>query len=241
MSDDTAIANTEQPKPPMLVGSQGLELNSLDSIWRFAGILSKSGLAPKGLESQEALTIAIQMGLEVGLAPMQAVQNIAVINGRPCLWGDGALAVVMASGHVEYIKEWFTGNFPNDDFTAHIELKRKNNPHPIKQSFSIGDAKKAELWGKGAVWPKYPKRMLQMRPRGYALRDGFADALKGFRMAEEAQDNAIDVTSSATTIEVVDEPKAKKKAVAPADFGQDQSAPAPTTPNDQADDLPFEV
>ncbi len=35
---------------------------------------------------------------------------------------------------------------------------------------------------------QYPKRMLQLRARGFALRDAFPDVLKGLVTAEEAQD-----------------------------------------------------
>ncbi len=50
------------------------------------------------------------------------------------------------------------------------------------------DAKRAGLWGKGGPWTAYPKRMLQMRARGFALRDAFPDVLKGMISVEEAQD-----------------------------------------------------
>ena len=59
---------------------------------------------------------------------------------------------------------------------------------PVERSFSEEDAKRAGLWGKQGPWTNYPKRMLQMRARGFALRDSFPDALRGMALAEEAQD-----------------------------------------------------
>jgi hypothetical protein len=56
------------------------------------------------------------------------------------------------------------------------------------QSFSQADAQKAGLWGKSGPWTQYPKRMLQMRARGFALRSQFADALAGLITREEAED-----------------------------------------------------
>ena len=47
--------------------------------------------------------------------------------------------------------------------------------------------KATRLWGKN-VWKSYPDRMLQMRARGFALRDSFPDVLKGLITREEAQD-----------------------------------------------------
>jgi hypothetical protein len=58
----------------------------------------------------------------------------------------------------------------------------------VESRFSVEDAKRAGLWGKQGPWTAYPKRMLSMRARGFAIRDCFADVLKGLITAEEAQD-----------------------------------------------------
>ena len=47
----------------------------------------------------------MQWGAEIGLQPLQAMQNIAVINGRPSLWGDAVLALVRSSGLLEQFEE----------------------------------------------------------------------------------------------------------------------------------------
>jgi hypothetical protein len=52
----------------------------------------------------------------------------------------------------------------------------------------VADAKAAGLWAKGGPWTQYPKRMLAMRARGFALRNAFADVLRGLVTAEEAGD-----------------------------------------------------
>ena len=59
---------------------------------------------------------------------------------------------------------------------------------PTTRTFSQEDAKRANLWGKAGPWTAYPKRMLQMRARSFALRDSFPDALKGVGISEEVRD-----------------------------------------------------
>jgi hypothetical protein len=143
-------------------------------------------MAPKGLDTPEACMIAIMHGLEVGLSPLSALQRIAVINGRPTLWGDGALALVKASGLCEAIEEWIEGD--DDDpssWMAICNLIRKHDPVPVERRFSTADAKRAKLWGKSGPWSDYPKRMLQMRARAFALRDAFPDVLGGLYLTEE--------------------------------------------------------
>lgn len=94
----TVAPNKQQERAPIPFGERGIEIRDLDSLWRFSSYVAKSGLAPKGIETNEAIFTAIQMGLEVGLTPMAALQNIAVINGRPTIWGDAQLGIVRATG-----------------------------------------------------------------------------------------------------------------------------------------------
>ena len=57
-----------------------------------------------------------------------------------------------------------------------------------KKTFSMAEAKHAKLTGKAGAWQNYPNRMLQLRARGFALRDSFPDAIKGLITVEEARD-----------------------------------------------------
>jgi hypothetical protein len=168
---------------------RGLALQTFDDAMRFGKLLADSDFPPKDFRGKPAsCVLAVQHGAEVGLGPMQAIQSIAVINGRPSIWGDAALALVMASPVCEYVKETIEGEA--DAATAMCTAKRKGYPEPVVVRFSMADAKRAGLAGKSGPWSQYPKRMLQLRARGFALRDAFPDVLKGLVTAEEAQDYA---------------------------------------------------
>jgi hypothetical protein len=167
--------------------ASGLALQSFDDAFRFAKMVAASEFAPKDFKGKpESCLLAIQHGSEVGLSPMQSLQSIAVINGRPTIWGDAALALVQACSVCEYVREYMEGE--GDNLTAVCEAKRQGYPSPSVSRFSVADAKKASLWGKTGPWTQYPSRMLQLRARGFALRNAFADALRGLVTAEEAQD-----------------------------------------------------
>ena len=133
------------------------------------------------------------MGREVGLSPMQSLAQIAVINGRPSMWGDALLALVKKSGECEYVNEW-QEDAEGGDVIAYCETKRKSDPRPTIRMFSKKDAIRAELGdkrgqnGKPTPWVTYPQRMLQMRARSWCLRDVYPDILMGLIQAEEAQD-----------------------------------------------------
>ncbi len=159
-------------------------VNTLADALKVADIIAKSGFCPKAFVGKSGdVLVAMQWGQEIGLKPLQALQNIAVINGRPSLWGDAMLAVCQQSPNYEFINE----TFDEATMTAICTAKRKGSPEVVR-TFSKEDAKKAGLWGKQGPWSQYEKRMLAARACGFALRDAFADALKGLISAEEAQD-----------------------------------------------------
>lgn len=165
----------------------GLALQTMGEAMQFAQMVAKSDFAPKDFKGKpESCLLAIQHGSEVGLSPMQSLQSIACINGRPSVWGDAALALVMGSSVCEYVRERVEGD--GDAMVAICEAKRRGYPEPTVVRFTVADAKKASLWGKSGPWTQYAKRMLQLRARGFALRDAFPDVLKGLITAEEAQD-----------------------------------------------------
>jgi hypothetical protein len=193
MSDtpDTGLAKLEA----IPFGTTGATLNTMAAAWTFANAIVKANLQPRGMTPPQVL-IALQMGAEIGLPPMQALKNIAVINGRPTIWGDALLAIAYSKGLIEDINETITTQ--NDDTIATCTIKRRGNTTPTTRTFSSVDARRAGLWGKSGPWTQYPNRMLQMRARGFALRDAVPDALGGFTLAEEAQD-IIEVTATTTT------------------------------------------
>ncbi len=180
---------TIDPRPALVAGARPTAIvpQSMDEAYRLAKAVCVAGMAPKGLDTPEKAMVAIMHGLEVGLTPMAALQRIAVVNGRPTIWGDGAMGLVRGSGACEFIRETIAGD--GDAMKATCQAKRKGETEPIVATFSVADAKKAGLWGKQGPWQQFPKRMLQMRARAFCLRDGFADVLGGLYLREEIEDS----------------------------------------------------
>jgi hypothetical protein len=167
--------------------NRGFAPATLTEAIQFSDMLASSSMVPKAYQGKpQDILVAVHWGMELGLAPMQALQNIAVINGKPSVYGDAMMALVQASPVCEDIEEYFEGEgTPNP--VAVCVAKRKGRK-PVTVKFSVEDAKRAGLWNKAGPWSAYPKRMMQMRARGFALRDAFSDVLKGFVIIEEALD-----------------------------------------------------
>jgi hypothetical protein len=175
----------------------GLVPRNFDEAWRMANIFAKSSLVPKQYFGKpEDIIIAMQYGAEIGLPPMAALQSVAVINGKPGVYGDGFLGVIMSkpayAKHLEYyeladgtkVKSLREIDHNDNDTKAVSMFWRKGNPEPFVSEFSIGDAKRAKLWGKEGPWTTYPARQMKWRARGFAGRDGFAGELRGVKMAK---------------------------------------------------------
>ncbi len=167
---------------------QGFAPATMGEAMEFSKMLAESSMVPRAYQGKpQDIMVCVQWGYELGLAPMQALQNIAVINGKPSVYGDAMMALVQASAVCDGVDESFEGTDGTGDFAAVCVARRKGR-NPVIVRFSVNDAKRAGLWGKQGPWQAYPKRMLQMRARGFALRDAFPDVLKGLIPAEEAAD-----------------------------------------------------
>lgn len=162
---------------------------TLQETAQYAEIIYKSGTAPRGMNPQQIM-VSILRGAALGLEPFQALDKIPIVNGRPLIMGEAALALVRSSGKAAYVKEWFEGE--GEKRIAFCEAKR--GEEIITRQFSVADAIRAGLWGKQGPWKQFPDRMLGMRARAFCLRDGFADILGGLYLREEFDGASMDMT-----------------------------------------------
>jgi hypothetical protein len=171
-----------------------LAISSVDELMTLARILyaGRGSLLPNVDRPEKVFSILLA-GLEVGLAPNQALDSIMMgRNGRLSIYGDGALALVRASGLLEkHVPETLVGQ--GEDRMGVCVIQRKGEPER-SFTFSIREANAAGLierakGNKGdGPWITYQDRMLKMRARGFALRDVFPDVLRGLITHEEAAD-----------------------------------------------------
>lgn len=181
-----------------------------DELKSLSADLASSNLTPTQFRGKpNDVMVAVLMGLELGLNPAIAIQNIAVVEGRPAPFGDIVLALVRRSPDwvEESYQEWFEldGDRIEDPYDLEGNVKDwPNNLRAVcvvqrrggqirKEFFSVGRARQAGLWmreskqGKGMPWSAYPADMLMWRARARAIRPTFADVLKGCAIYEDIQ------------------------------------------------------
>lgn len=146
---------------------------------------AQTEMVPKQYRGKpEDAAVAIQWGMEIGLQPLQALQNVAVVNGNATLWGDALVALVKQSGQCEYL----TTSWDENAQAATVRTKRKGEPTEEVRIYSMADAKTAGLTSR-QTYQQHGRRMIQARARSHVLRDVYADLLKGFQIREVAEED----------------------------------------------------
>lgn len=180
--------NDLQPAPPATstaVATFDLSPRTFEQALQLADYMSKSEMVPKQYRGRPGdCFIAMQWGMEIGLKPLQALQSIAAINGKPNIYGDAGKALLLAHGCI--IEEDDTETVKANG-RGRCSIKRPGRP-VVQRTFSLEDAKTAGLWGKEGPWRAYPYRQMAWRAFWFAARDAAADLLRGMGGAEEAMD-----------------------------------------------------
>lgn len=199
-----------QHRPQGTMARWRMAPSSLGEAMEMAQLIAGSELCPKAYRGRpQDCIVCYEYGSALGLSWMQSLRSVSVINGQGALWGDAIPALIYGSGECQRFHEFYEGEKGTDTYTAVCIMHRRGMPDEVKRTFSVADAKKAGLWTKqNTPWQTYPDRMLQMRARGFAARDTFADKLSGLILAEEAMDYPT-IEGTVVASEVVEPPKSQ--------------------------------
>lgn len=171
MTATTALAQRQDILP---------DAQSWKTMMEMARELVASGLLPKGIDKPAAALAVIQKGREIGIPPMYALSNIGIINGRPVVGAEVMLAMVYRDHGDQAIQFEETSSE-----RCAVTYKRKSWAQAKSFEWTIEDAKKANLTGKGGPWAQYPAAMLRARCISAVARLAFPDSLGGMYTPEE--------------------------------------------------------
>jgi len=242
VADPAATRGANQPEETktmtndLTTGGPGetfsLTPRNLTEAMKYAEMISDSAVCPDAYKKKPGdILVAVQMGQEVGLKPMQSLQNIAVIKGKPSVYGDAGLAIVQASGLVE--------SFDEDNQTTALKnsvgrcrMKRRGMPTVGEYTFSMEEATKAGITG-NPCWKNNTGDMLVWRARWRCMRALFADVLKGLNSREEVED-MVHVTTTSEGVDVLmprakSDPAPREVASQTVEAERPKPTPAPAT------------
>lgn len=162
-------------------------------------LFRESGFAPAAFKNDGSVLAAILYGQELGFTPIQSLQSVDVIQGKPTLSAQGIKAMILAAGGVIRELEW-------TDKICKLEGNRAGNI--IVTEYTIEEAIKAGLANKDN-WKRMPKDMLYARCISRYARNHWADKLKGVYGAEEMRDAVIVPQEQGAVIVADDLPESK--------------------------------
>jgi len=185
MTDTSARAVTlAQPHADLPSASE------FEVMQRMSRMFQESGLYKNVLNVAQAIAI-VQTGRELGIGPSMALREMYIIpgQGRPTLsaallgalvqrdHGDGAIRVVESTNDV-----------------CRVQYRRRSWEKPQEITFTMEDARRAELVKPKSNWEKYPRAMLRSRAMSEACRAGFSDSIMGLYSTEELAPDSVTVT-----------------------------------------------
>jgi len=204
---------TVQPRPErkLPVGLEGRQTD-LDTAYRLSQNLAASNLIPQDLKGKASDVLVILLyGQELGLAPMQAIQSIDVMKGRPSLRANLWVALTRKAGHkVRVVEETPT--------SCTVQVTRHDDPEPHIVTYTLEDAKIAGLLS-NSNYTKNPKAMLYARAASTCCRRACSEVAMGFSDEYEvhASEPAPRPSLAQVAAERTDQPTPSAPAVAEVD------------------------
>ena len=142
----------------------------------FARMLADASLLPRAYQRQPAnVLLAMQMGYALGLSPVDAINSIHVIEGKPSMSADLMAALVRRAGHKLRIREEATQDGPRVTATL---IRRDDPDFEFVVVWDRAKARAANLHGKGN-WKTYEAQMMRNRAVTEVARQGASDVLHG--------------------------------------------------------------
>jgi hypothetical protein len=225
-----------QQKAPV---SLSRPLTDIDQAWRLANALSQSSLLPDALRNKTADVLTIVLyGQDLGFSPMQAIQAIYVVKGKPFLSGQTWIALARQRGHHNAFvacKHCTAPPEQHDETDGHryeadhdatrcsFTVIRGDTGARHTETFTVEDAKTAKLLSNDN-YTKYPKRMMLWRAATDTMRVICPEIAMGFSVEGEFPAPEIEEpeTALALAVDARTEPATEPDEVHDADVVDDE-------------------
>jgi hypothetical protein len=159
-----------------------------NEVGNIAKVLSQSNIIPKEYQGNiPNVLIALDMALRMRTNPMQVMQNLYVVNGRPAWSSQYIIAVINASGKYKHeLKFEFSGK--GDTLSCFAWTTTQDGERLEGPKITMGMAK-AEGWvdRNGSKWKTMPEVMIRYRAASFFGRLYCSDMIMGIYAEEEAE------------------------------------------------------
>ena len=149
----------------------GVMLHSVEDAMNVVAALGDCNLLPDGIKSKGDAFMIVMAGAELGMGPMASIRSLHIIKGKVTMSAELILGMLLSQG---VRARWVTAT----NEAAELELTRHGS-EPHRESFTMEDARRAQLTKSGGMFEKYPKAMLRARCISAAARAYAPDLMAG--------------------------------------------------------------
>ena len=196
-------------------------IQQFENAQRIAKALASSALVPKEYQGQTGLPnvlVAMEISGRMGLSPLQVMQNLHVIHGRPSWSSQFIIAMINGCGRFTPIDYVMEGD--GEELSCYAVAKELSTGKDLKgPRVSITMAKKEGWFSKsGSKWQTMPELMIRYRAAAFWGRLYVPEFLVGIKTQEEVIDiepevvENVNVKTLNETIQRTDNPAVIKKS-----------------------------
>jgi len=179
-------------------------IQAFEDAQRIAKALASSSLVPQQFQGQQGLAntlVALEIAGRMGLSPLQVMQNLHIIHGRPSWSSQFIIALINGCGRFEPLRYEMTGK--GDDLACYAVAKEKASGKDLTGPTVSMAMAKAEGWAtkSGSKWRTMPELMIRYRSAAMWGRLYIPELLVGIT---HTQEEAIDIEEVTVTSPVSD-------------------------------------
>jgi len=179
---DSALTTTTRP------GSIYSGADAFDNAQRIAKSLASSSLVPQQFQGQQGYAnclVALEIAGRMNLSPLQVMQNLHIIHGRPSWSSQFIIALINGCGRFEPLQYKVTGK--GDDLACKCIAKEISTSAALEGPTVTMAMAKAEGWAtkSGSKWRTMPDLMIRYRAASMWGRLYIPDLLVGISYSQE--------------------------------------------------------
>ena len=214
-------------------------IESFEAAQRMVKPFVNSNLVPATFKGDiGGCLIALNMANRMGADPLQVMQSLYIVHGKPSFSSAFLIACFNQCGRYTAIRYEMFGERDTDGWGCKAYTTEKSTGELIEGvAVTIGMAKAEGWFGKaGSKWKTMPELMMRYRAATFLIRSVAPEIALGFQTTEEARD-IIDITDrsqvlDAPSLEEIalqamtkDEPKPAEEKAEPATENENEELP----------------
>lgn len=211
---------------------------------RRARAITASSIVPEAYRGEKGLAnamIAMEVAQRIGASPLQVMQNLYVVQGRPSWSSTFLIATVNGCGRFTPLRFETQGDDPEaDGYRVRAVAKDRESGDVLHGTWITWKMVKAEGWHSktGSKWKTMPEQMFMYRAAAFWTRMYAPELSLGIHTADEVQDMGPTApVRQATSAEVADL-GARLRERAALEHQSTPAADVPAASSSEASDAP---